>query len=382
MNHTGSQETQTGKEVTPVYTTKTYSLMIRLVFKARGLLFDSFEEYFPASNPKQLLSAPYPSVLMANHVWEGDVPALAAVYPHVNPSIKFAIPAREDLMKKDFLTKEFKPKGIMKWIFFLIDKSMIIPKYMNYIGCVPIKRPFRDNARELLKKGTLRDLVDQEWSYLSDRISEGRNLFMFPEGTFNHDGYMNQIKKGVYFLRTKFKGLNFTSFTLTYDYFSSKKAELHIGYGDQFPIPESADSDEVASIVKDRLGSRYTVTAGNLASYMVLKFEGKAKESKEKFFQNLKSFAETIRAKHPEIYISQKFHTENLKHAFDSFLEKAKKSGFLKLEGNDIVFLEKLFQIPKDLHNLKKKNLVLYHKNQLTYHLPKLDAVWASTVTV
>ncbi|MGJ4748100.1 1-acyl-sn-glycerol-3-phosphate acyltransferase [Leptospira sp. SA-E8] len=371
-------EKETAKQVQPVYTTKTYSFMIEIVFKVRGILFDAFEEHFPANNPKKILEAPYPSILMANHVWEGDVPALAAVYPHVHPSIKFAIPAREDILGKDFLVKEFKPKGLLKLIFLLIDKSGIIPKYMDYIGCVPIKRPFRDNARELLKKGMLRDMVDQEWSYLSDRISEGRNLFLFPEGVFNQDGYMAQVKKGVYFLRSKFKNLNFTSFTLTYDYFSSKKSELHIGYGGQFPIPENADADQVSSIVKEKLGSGYTITAGNLSSYMVLKFEGKAKESKEKLFSILKSLAEKIANAHPEIYISEKFKTDALKNAFESFLEKAKKGGFLKLEGNDIVFLEKLFQIPKDLHNLKKKNLVLYHRNQLTYHIPKLDTVWST----
>ncbi|TGN00271.1 1-acyl-sn-glycerol-3-phosphate acyltransferase [Leptospira dzoumogneensis] len=371
-------EKETSKQIQPVYTTKTYSFMIEIVFKARGILFDAFEEHFPANNPKKILEAPYPSILMANHVWEGDVPALAAVYPHIHPSIKFAIPAREDILGKDFLVNEFKPKGLLKLIFLLIDKSGLIPKYMDYIGCVPIKRPFRDNARELLKKGLLRDMVDQEWGYLSDRISEGRNLFLFPEGVFNQDGYMAQVKKGVYFLRTKFKNLNFTSFTLTYDYFSSKKSELHIGYGEQFPIPENADADQVSSIVKERLGSGYTITAGNLASYMILKFEGKVKESKEKLFSLLISLAEKIKNTHPEIYISEKFKTDALKLAFDSFLEKAKKGGFLKLEGNDIVFLEKLFQIPKDLHNLKKKNLVLYHRNQLTYHLPKLDTVWST----
>lgn len=364
-------------EIVPVYTTKTYDLMIGLVYRFRGLMFAAVEEHFPKENQKQILEAPYPSVLMANHVWEGDVPALAAVYRHIHPSIKFAIPAREDILGKNFLTKEFKPKGLLKLIYKLIDQSMLIPKYLNYIGCVPIKRPFRDNARELLKKGELRNMVEQEWSYLSDRISEGRNLFLFPEGVFNQDGYMSQIKKGVYFLRSKFKVLNFCAFTLTYDYFSSKKTEVHIGYGSPFPIPEDADSDKVAGIVKERLGSGYTVTAGNLASYILLKFEGKKKESKEKLFSLLKALSSTIQNKHSEIFLSKKFATDQLKSAFDSFLKKAEHLGFVKEHEGDIVFLDKLFHPPKDLHNLKKKNLVLYHKNQLTYHFGKLDAAWA-----
>ncbi|EPG65836.1 1-acyl-sn-glycerol-3-phosphate acyltransferase [Leptospira wolffii] len=378
MNGAEKEEKRTNNGTKPVFTTKFYDVMIGMVYRFRGILFDSLEEYFPAENPKQILEAPYPSVLMANHVWEGDVPALSAVYRHIHPSIKFAIPAREDILGKDFLVKEFKPKGFLKFIFKIIDKSMIIPKYLDYIGCVPIKRPFRDNARELLKKGALREMVEQEWSYLSDRISEGRNLFLFPEGVFNQDGYMSQIKKGVYFLRSKFKEINFTSFTLTYDYFSSKKTELHIGYGKAFPIPENTDADKVAGIVKERLGAGYAVTAGNLTSYVLLKFEGKGAESKEKLLSLIKSLASTIRTKHPEIYVSGKFSSEKLAEAFDSFLEKAKRLGFIQHNGQEVRFLEKLFQPPKDLHNLKKKNLVLYHKNQLTYHFAKLDAAWAS----
>ncbi|EQA46472.1 acyltransferase [Leptospira broomii serovar Hurstbridge str. 5399] len=380
MDSTSQMNTPTD-QVEPVRTTKTYSWMIDLVYKARGFAFDSFEEHFPNGKSDGQLDAPYPSVLMANHVSEADVPALAAVYRHVFPKIKFAIPAREDMLGKGFLVNELRPKGIMKVILGLIDKSMIIPKFMDYIGCVPIKRPFRDNTRELLKKGELRDMVEQEWSYLSEKIAQGRTLFLFPEGTFNHDGYMNQIKKGVYFLRSKFKGLHFNSFTFTYDYFSSKKAELHIGYGQPFPIPEEASADEVAGIVKEKLGNGYTVTAGNLASYLLLKCEGKARESKTKLFSALKALAETIRSKHPEIYISQKFSGEHLMSAFESFLGKAKEKGYLKLDGEDIVFDEKLFQAPKDAHNLRKKNLVLYHKNQLTSHLPKLEAAWSSLQT-
>lgn len=377
-----SQETIPINQVQPVRTTRFYNWMIDLVYKIRGVAFDSFEEYFPAGSSEEKLHAPYPSVLMANHVSEADIPALAAVYRHVWPKIKFAIPAREDMLGKGFLVNELRPKGIMKLFLKMVDATMLIPKFMDYIGCVPIKRPFRDNARELLKKGELRDMVEQEWSFLSEKIAQGRTLFLFPEGTFNHDGYLNQIKKGIYFLRSKFKGLHFNSFTFTYDYFSSKKAELHIGYGDLFPIPEEAGADEVAGIVREKLGKGYAVTTGNLASYLLLKCEGKAKESKTKLLGALKALAETIRAKHPEIYISRRFFEDGLAAAFDSFLHKSKEKGYLKLDGEYVVFDEKLFHPPKEIHNLKKKNLILYHRNQLTFHLPKLEAAWSGLQTV
>ncbi|PJZ70782.1 1-acyl-sn-glycerol-3-phosphate acyltransferase [Leptospira perolatii] len=365
-----------------VMSTRTYDFMIDLVFKARGFMFDSFEEHFPNRSKDGKLDSPYPTVLMGNHVWEGDIPALAAVYKHITPKIKFAIPAREDILQKNFLQKEFRAKGILKLLFKLIDSMHLIPRFMGYIGCFPIKRPFRDNTRELVKSGELRNLVDQEWSTLAEKVSQGKNLFLFPEGTYNQDGYLNQIKKGVYFLRSKFKDLHFTSFTFTYDYLSSKKLELQIGYGSLFPISSEANTDEVAGIVREKLGSNYTVTVGNLASYILFKLEGKTKEKKERIFGLLKSVAEKVNTLHPEIYISKKLLGSGISLAYETFLKKASEAGFLKVEGEEIIFLEKLFHSHKDTHNLKKKNILLYHKNQLTYHFEKLDSIWSSIQAV
>ncbi|MGQ2872790.1 1-acyl-sn-glycerol-3-phosphate acyltransferase, partial [Leptospira santarosai] len=201
-----------------VYSTKTYDRLIDLVYKTRGILFDSIDEYFSENNHDRVLNANYPTVIIGNHVEEGDVSALAVIYRAIRPKIKFAVPAREDILKKNFLVKEFQPKGALKLIFGLIDKTNLIPVLLRYIGCFPVKRPFRDNARELLKSGELRNMVDQEWNVLVERVTSGRNLFLFPEGTFNQDGYLNQIKRGVYFIRTKIKDVRFISFTLTYDY--------------------------------------------------------------------------------------------------------------------------------------------------------------------
>ncbi|XDD52309.1 1-acyl-sn-glycerol-3-phosphate acyltransferase [Leptospira sp. WS92.C1] len=362
-----------------VYSEKTYDWLINLVYRTRGILFDSIEEYFEESNRDKILYAPYPTVLIGNHVGEGDIFGLAAIHRMVQPKIKFAIPVREDILKKDFLVKEFRPKGSLKLIFKLIDKTNIIPILLAYIGSFPIKRPFRDNARELLKKGELRDLVDQEWNTLVDRVRSGRNLFMFPEGTFNHDGYLNQIKKGVYFIRTKIKDVHFISFTLTYDYISSKKTQLHISYGDNFEISETAESDQVANIVKERLGKNYVATSGNLLSAILLQLGTETGVGKEILFKRLQNFAEEIRKKGKEIHISGKLFSNHLEDAFQNILKKGLDHKLLRLNGNgDVLASEKLLYKEEDTRNLIKKNILLYHSNQLSYHRPALEKILLS----
>ncbi|EMP05184.1 hypothetical protein LEP1GSC124_0710, partial [Leptospira interrogans serovar Pyrogenes str. 200701872] len=109
-----------------VHSTNTYNWLIGIVYKTTGIFFDSIEEYFSQNNHDKILRAPYPTVIMGNHVEEGDVPALSVIHRVVQPKIKFAIPAREDILKKDFLVKEFRPKGTLKLILGMIDKTNLI----------------------------------------------------------------------------------------------------------------------------------------------------------------------------------------------------------------------------------------------------------------
>lgn len=362
-----------------VYSTKTYDWLISLVYRTRGILFDSIEEYFSENNHDRILKAHYPTVIIGNHVEEGDVPALAAIHRVVQPKIKFAIPAREDILKKNFLVKEFRPKGTLKLIFGLIDKSNVIPVFLKYIGCFPVKRPFRDNARELLKSGELRNMVDQEWSTLVERVTSGRNLFMFPEGTFNHDGYLNQIKKGVYFIRTKIKDVHFISFTLTYDYISAKKTQLHIAYGENFDISENANSDEVNNIVKERLGKNYVATSGNLLSIILMQLGTEAAVGKEILFKRLQNFAAEVKKKGKEIHVSGKLFSSHLDDAFQHIVKLGLDHKLLKLDGNgNVLGTDKLLHKEGDTRNLRKKNVFLYHANQLTFHKPELDKILLS----
>ncbi|EMJ61819.1 MULTISPECIES: 1-acyl-sn-glycerol-3-phosphate acyltransferase [Leptospira] len=362
-----------------VYSTKTYDRLIGLVYKTRGILFDSIDEYFSENNRDRVLNAYYPTVIIGNHVEEGDVPALAVIYRAIQPKIKFAIPAREDILKKNFLVKEFRPKGTLKLIFGLIDKTNLIPALLRYIGCFPVKRPFRDNARELLKSGELRNMVDQEWNVLVEKVTSGRNLFLFPEGTFNQDGYLNQIKRGVYFIRTKIKDVHFISFTLTYDYISAKKTQLHIAYGETFDISENASSDEVTNTVKETLGKNYVATSGNLLSMILMRLGTETAVGKETLFRRLQNFANEIKKKGKKIYVSGKLFNSHLEETFQHILNKGLENKLLKLDGNgEILGTEKLLYRDGDMRNLRKKNEFLYHANQLTYHKPELDKIFLS----
>ncbi|AVQ14021.1 Uncharacterized protein XB16_3747 [Leptospira santarosai] len=362
-----------------VYSTKTYDRLIDLVYKTRGILFDSIDEYFSENNHDRILSANYPTVIIGNHVEEKDVSALAVIYRAVRPKIKFAVPAREDILKKNFLVEEFRPKGTLKLIFGLIDRTNLIPVLLRYIGCFPVKRPFRDNARELLKSGKLRNMVDQEWNVLVERVTSGRNLFLFPEGTFNQDGYLNQIKRGVYFIRTKIKDIRFISFTLTYDYISAKKTQLHIAYGENFDISENANSDEVTNIVKDKLGENYVATSGNLLSMILMQLGSETPIGKETLFKRLQNFAEEIKKKGKKIHVSGKLFDSRLEGIFQHILNKGLENKLLKLDGNGgVLGTEKLFYKDGDTRNFRKKNEFLYHANQLTYHKPELDKILLS----
>ncbi len=358
------------------HATLAYNLLISLVEKTGNLFFSEVEEHF-LHDSKSLIS-PYPTAILGNHVSEMDIAALAVVYKQLSPQIKMTIPAREDLMGKNFLTKEFRTKGIAKLLLKLIDKSNLIPILLAYIGCMPIKRPFRDNTRELIKKGELRDTVDAEWNTLVENIDKGRNLFMFPEGTYNQDGYLNQIKKGVFYLKNKVEDIHFNSFNLTYDSLSFKKAKLHITYGTPFKIPKEDSSDAVIKTLQEKLGGTYAITLGNLISYMLLRFEESSQSSIEKFGQMLVSFKNQILDSHPELKLGSELKKLSDTKPIEFVFEKLQNLKYIDLAEGKVKVLGALTNIPKTMNHLKKQNIVLYHKNQLTKHLEKLDKVFDS----
>lgn len=355
-----------------------YDLLIKLVSVAKGLVFHSIEENFSDQNE---LASPYPTALLCNHVSEADVVSLSMVYPRLNPKIKMIIPTREDILKPGFLQKEFRAKGIIKWIFQFIDATNIIPIFLRYIGSVPIKRPFRDNARELVKSGELREKVDSEWTELVANIKRGRNLFMFPEGTYNHDGFLNQIKRGAFYIKSKIDSLHFNSFTLTYDHLSYQKTKLYIKYGKPFQIDSELTADQVTRLVGEKLGKNYTITLGNLTSYVLLKFGKETKIKKQQLVELLLKLKKQIESTFPEITVASELKKESFHIQLESIFGKLKNFKLIDWEEETIQTKEILYHIPKSLHNLKKSNIVMYHRNQLTAHLTHLEEVWNGIFT-
>lgn len=355
-----------------------YDLLIKLVSVAKGIVFHSIEENFSDQNE---LASPYPTALLCNHVSEADVVSLSMVYPRLNPKIKMIIPAREDILKPGFLQKEFRAKGIIKWIFQFIDAIKIIPILLRYIGAVPIKRPFRDNARELVKSGELREKVDSEWTELVANIRRGRNLFMFPEGTYSHDGFLNQIKRGAFYIKSKIDSLHFNSFTLTYDHLSYQKTKLYIKYGKPFQIDPELTADQVTRLVGEKLGKNYTITLGNLTSYVLLKFGKETKIKKQQLVELLLKLKKQIESTFPEITVASELRKESFHIQLESIFEKLKNFKLIDWEEETIQTKDILYHIPKSLHNLKKSNIVMYHRNQLTAHLNHLEEVWNGIFT-
>ncbi|PJZ86323.1 lysophospholipid acyltransferase family protein [Leptospira harrisiae] len=363
----------------PKKRTLVYDFLIKLVSLAKGTVFHSIEENF--SGAEEHLESPYPTALLCNHVSEADVVSLSMVYPRLKPKIKMIIPAREDILQPGFLQKEFRSKGILKWIFQFIDAIQIIPILLRYIGAAPIKRPFRDNARALIKSGELRDKVDSEWTDLVAHIKKGRNLFMFPEGTYSHDGFLNQVKRGAYYIKSKIDKLHFNSFTLTYDHLSYQKTKLYIKYGKPFEIQKDLSADQVVKLVAEKLGKNYTVTIGNLTSFILLKFGKETNIKKHQLLELILKLKKQIEDKFPEITIASELKKETIQNQLESIFTKLKTFKFIDWEEETIHTREILYHIPKSIHNLKKSNIVMYHRNQLTAHLNHIEDLWNGIFT-
>jgi hypothetical protein len=203
---------------------------------------------------------------------------------------------------------------------------------------------------------------------------------MFPEGTYNQDGYLNQIKKGAYYIKTKIETLHFNCFTLTYDSLSYKKSKLYIKYGKAFQLDPTEPVEKITGIVRDILGENYTVTLGNLVSFTLLKFQKETKIKKDQLMVVLFKLKDQIQAKLPHVSIASELKTENIQNQIETILQKLKVARLIELTNDGFRTLESMYQIPKSLHNLKKTHIVLYHKNQLTSHLNQLEEIWSSAI--
>jgi hypothetical protein len=339
-------------------------------------MFHSVHCYFKTENSS--LTVPHPTILLANHVSEQDIVALSHVYPNIPIKTKFCFAMRQDIIEPDFLTKEFEPKGLIRFILWLIDKSQIVKVLLLYIGGIGVKRAFRDDARKLLKQGELRNLVDSQWDKLADGVLSGRNLFLFPEGKFSESGNLDSIKRGTFLIFKRIPNVSYNYVNFTYDFISEDKPVLHIGHGEISHFPEDSDEHTLATEIKAKLGNNYILTQGNIFSYFLFRDDLKNGISEQDLTQKLVTFMEKVKSG-KKYFIAKDLLSEELVSLFKEFLSKAAKSGFIKkndtgnLQATDKLTLMN-FRNGKDM---RKKNPYLYHFNQLKYYSEEFDRFYS-----
>jgi hypothetical protein len=342
--------------------------ILNSVFVASKFIFKKVSYHFINEQFKPL-NLPYPTVYFANHVTELDIAGLSTVHRIIKkPRIKYTIPIREDLIQKNFLIKEFRPKGIMKYFLHLIDLSGILPQLFKIVGAVPVKRPFRDNARAMIKDGSMRDQVDKDWRILSENIDLGKNVVVFPEGIFSDDGNLRAIKNGIAHLTEKKPGLNYFYFNFTYDFLTESKPCLYIGFGELFKMPESIAKEEITAIVKDRLASVYVVTPANLTSYFILNSSNYEGKNLEWIISSIQNLAKGLKVK-GKILVDNEILSGDTKR-IESVINLMVRKKVLLLDGNGKYSKGTKYEIeinPDKHKNFKKEHPFAYHKNQLRY---------------
>lgn len=339
-------------------------------------MFHSVHQYF--KTPEKILSVPHPTVLLANHVSEEDIVALSHVYPNIPEKNKFCFAMRQDIVEPDFLVKEFEPKGLIKFILWLIDKSKIIKILLIYIGGIGVKRAFRDDARKLLKQGELRDLVDSQWDKLADGVLKGRNLFLFPEGKFSETGNLDPIKRGTFLIFQRIPNVSYNYVNFTYDFITERKPILHICYGEISKFPANADEYILANDIKNKIGNNYILTPGNVFSFFLFREDLKTGISEIELAKKLSKFIEKINVTN-KYFIAKDLLSDSLVSLFSSFLEKAIHNNFLVKDNFGIIrstdkLLVNTFKNSKDM---RRKNIYLYHSNQLKYYFQEFDKVYS-----
>ncbi|HMV77742.1 MAG TPA: lysophospholipid acyltransferase family protein [Leptospiraceae bacterium] len=344
--------------------------LLRTIAFPRHFIFHSVEK-----TGEEHFLFEYPSIIAANHISPADVAAMPYLNRFTVSKEGYTIPAREDFLLPGFLVKEFRPRGVKKFFLKGIDSSGIIPFLLKYVNTIPVKRPFRDNARELIKSGKMRDEVNQNWEILAEKIKEKNNLFLFPEGTYSRDGYISQIRQGISIIRTKVPNLKINTVTLTYDFLSFKKPSLnvHIGKLEEFPDEKTIKTSD---FIRDRLGKGFAVTSGNIFSFILYSDELKTGMAESELFRKTSVFIKKLISENFIVSSTAKKLSESL---FSQLTEKALAGGFLKKEEGLLKSCDSLYAEPEGKNkDFRKENTFLYHRNQLRFFQTKLESVWNS----
>ncbi|MDX1960288.1 MAG: 1-acyl-sn-glycerol-3-phosphate acyltransferase [Leptospiraceae bacterium] len=348
------------------------NLFLRTVSLARFLVFNKVYVYY---NTQKKVEVVYPTIIMANHVNEFDIPSMTYISRFVLGDSRYTIPAREDILKKGFLVKEFEPKGFLKLVLRAIDASGIIPFLFRFVNAVGVKRPFRDNSRTLMKSGDFKNEIDKNWDILAAKVNEGNNLFLFPEGTYSYDGYPNPFRKGITLFMKKVPNVSFNFIALTYDSLTNNKTDSHITIG-ELVKPEFASDEEVLAFCRKRIGSMLVLTEGNLFSWTIFQDILIKGITSENLFNKIHYFLEKLKLL-KTIHISTKLIEGKFSNNLFKFLERATKEKFLRKEDNQYFSEPKLHEKPfEKTYKFKKQNPYLYHKNQLNFHAQKMEETW------
>ena len=323
-------------------------VLVRLLRFAGRSIFHKVHFHTPGNTGE--INLPWPGVLFANHVTETDIYGLLSIYPKLHPKMKYIFPVREDLLQKNFLVNEFRPRGFKKFLFGIIDRTGIIPGLLKYMGGFGVKRPFRDNARELARQGKLREIVNGQWEELGREVGTGKNLFLFPEGTFSVTGWINIIRNGPNILHGTLDNPEYIPITFTYDMLSYVKPVLHIAIG----TPFRADAEPLSDKIRNALSAGYTVTPANLSALLITEFNG---ISEDRYIEYYFRIAEKVKS--ANINFSPCLEDMTMP---DKLFKKMLSGGYVKLENGEIFHTDKM---EKHHGNLIRKNPWFYHANQL-----------------
>lgn len=353
------------------------SLFQKVVLNVTGrlcyFLFQSVEHYFPS---KKEISLPHPSIVVCNHVDHLDVPLLTSFDKYTAPNIRYTVPVRADLVEKNFLVNEYRPRGFIRLALKFLDFTKIIPFLLQTVGAVPVNRPFRGNSKRLAKEGKFREEVEKDWQVLARNINMGRNLFLFPEGTISPNGALTQIKSGIYFILQKITNPNFYCISLTYDYLFDKKPMVHANHVGKVKISNANSKESIAQELSDSIRSGIMLTPGNLFSFLLYTEEVKQGIETEVLWNRFQKLL--------SILSKSQFHlVSNLpslpKEWFQQQLDKCSQNGFINLSNGYLKSKESLYREPAGrARKYRKTNPYLYHYNQIIHWKEKLEEYWKS----
>lgn len=156
----------------------------------------------------------------------------------------------------------------MGFLLKLVDKIKIIHLLLIFINAIPIKRPFRGNSRNLLKSGELEKIIEEKWQTIANHISSGNNIFLFPEGTYTYNGFVNSPRKGIYLLKEKVPNLKVVNVSISYDSLSYKKTDVHAALGKLEEFPNFSNREEMGVFIREKIAKDIILHHGNISSFL------------------------------------------------------------------------------------------------------------------